>query len=119
MTDSDFEDVADFDVNDISNIMKDIDSANLALDAMEGRAEKLTASIMSLLKAQSQPNPYINTEPAPLDQASITATVMEESLSITTPDSSSTLSAETEQSSTKVSPPSDASPSHSAEEKSA
>lgn len=36
MTDSDFEDNADFDVNNISNILKDIDNANLALDVMEG-----------------------------------------------------------------------------------
>jgi hypothetical protein len=36
MTDSDFEDNADFDVDDISSILKDIDNANLALDVMEG-----------------------------------------------------------------------------------
>ncbi|KAI7818647.1 hypothetical protein BC939DRAFT_462378 [Gamsiella multidivaricata] len=62
MTDPDFEDAGDFDVKDISTILKDIDSANLALDVMDGRADKLRESIMSLLKAQSQPNPYANTE---------------------------------------------------------
>ncbi|KAG9321738.1 hypothetical protein KVV02_005084 [Mortierella alpina] len=60
MTDPDFEDAADFDVKDISNILKDIDSANLALDALDGRAEKLTASLASLLRAQSGPNPFAN-----------------------------------------------------------
>ncbi|KAF9353664.1 hypothetical protein BGX26_008573 [Mortierella sp. AD094] len=67
MTDSDFEDSADFDVKDISSILKDIDSANLALDSIDVRADKLTASIMSLLKAQSQPNPYANIEPELLE----------------------------------------------------
>ncbi|KAF9998147.1 hypothetical protein BGZ79_008178 [Entomortierella chlamydospora] len=66
MTDSDFED-ANFDINDISSILKDIDSANLALDSIDVRADKLTASIMSLLKAQSLPNPYANIEPEPLE----------------------------------------------------
>ncbi|KAF9575932.1 hypothetical protein EC968_000893 [Mortierella alpina] len=68
MTDPDFEDAADFDVNDISNILKDIDSANLALDALDDRAEKLTASLASLLKAQSGPNPFADVEPAPLEE---------------------------------------------------
>ncbi|KAF9356813.1 hypothetical protein BGX34_009736 [Mortierella sp. NVP85] len=63
MTDSDFEDNADFDVDDISSILKDIDNANQALDVMEGRANKLKANIMSLLQAQSRPNPYANYEP--------------------------------------------------------
>ncbi|KAF9954527.1 hypothetical protein BGZ72_004500 [Mortierella alpina] len=67
MTDPDFDD-ADFDVKDISSILKDIDSANLALDALDGRAEKLTASLASLLKAQSGPNPFTNAEPAPLEE---------------------------------------------------
>ncbi|KAF9286242.1 hypothetical protein BGZ68_003081 [Mortierella alpina] len=71
MTDPDFEDAADFDVNDISNILKDIDSANLALDALDGRAEKLTASLASLLKAQSGPNPFANVEPAPLEEEEV------------------------------------------------
>lgn len=93
MTDSDFEDAADFDINDISSIMKDIDNANLALDVMDGRlaqtcicrlrfnymfdntpsiflqcnsigrADRLKANILSLLQAQSQLNPYTNLEP--------------------------------------------------------
>ncbi|KAF9102555.1 hypothetical protein BGX27_010960 [Mortierella sp. AM989] len=68
MTDSDFEDTADFDTNDISKILKEIDSANLALDSIDVRADKLKASIMSLLQAQSQPNPFANTEPVPLEK---------------------------------------------------
>ncbi|KAG0228657.1 hypothetical protein BGX31_006487 [Mortierella sp. GBA43] len=62
MTDSDFEDAADFDINDMSSILKDIDNTNLALDALDGRADKLRANILSLLQAQSQPNPYDNAE---------------------------------------------------------
>ncbi|KAG0297069.1 hypothetical protein BGZ96_007770 [Linnemannia gamsii] len=67
MTNPDFDD-ADFDIKDISNMLSDIDSANLALDSLEGRADRLTASLASLLKAQSQPNPYVNTEAASLDK---------------------------------------------------
>ncbi|KAF9083291.1 hypothetical protein BGX23_011620 [Mortierella sp. AD031] len=68
MTDSDFEDAAEFDIKDISNILKDIDSVNLALDSLDGRADKLTASLASLLKAQSQSNPFVNVEATPLDE---------------------------------------------------
>ncbi|CAO3563916.1 unnamed protein product [Mortierella alpina] len=68
MTDPDFEDAADFDINNISTILKDIDSANLALDALNGRADKLTASLASLLQAQSCPNPFADVESAPLEE---------------------------------------------------
>ncbi|KAI1317602.1 hypothetical protein EDD11_008172 [Mortierella claussenii] len=61
MTDPDFDNTADFDPSDISSILKEIDSAHLALDAVDQRADKLKANIMSLLQAQSQPNPYANT----------------------------------------------------------
>ncbi|KAF9895673.1 hypothetical protein BX616_009095 [Lobosporangium transversale] len=67
MTNSEFGDDLDFDPSDISSILKDIDSANLALDAVDQRAEKLRANIMSLLQAQSQPNPYSNFEAEPLE----------------------------------------------------
>ncbi|KAG0304422.1 hypothetical protein BGZ97_001510 [Linnemannia gamsii] len=67
MTDPDFDD-ADFDIKDISNMLNDIDSANLALDCLEVRADRLTASLASLLRAQSQPNPYVNVEAASLDE---------------------------------------------------
>ncbi|KAG0029503.1 hypothetical protein BGZ81_003733 [Podila clonocystis] len=73
MTDSDFDDTefdADFDAKDISSILNDIDKANLALDTLDVRADKLTASLASLLKAQSQPNPFQHVEPAPLEGAS-------------------------------------------------
>ncbi|KAF9438273.1 hypothetical protein BGZ76_008914 [Entomortierella beljakovae] len=70
MTDSDFEDAADFDIKDISSILKDIDSANSALDTIDVRADKLKASIVSLLQAQSLPNPYANVEPQPLENES-------------------------------------------------
>ncbi|KAF9204921.1 hypothetical protein BGZ49_004717 [Haplosporangium sp. Z 27] len=92
MTDSDFED-SDFDVKDISSILKDIDSANLALDSIDIRADKLKASIASLLQAQSQPNPYANIQPEPLEDNVDALNV--ESISITsettieTPSSSS------------------------------
>ncbi|KAF9416411.1 hypothetical protein BGZ94_010226 [Podila epigama] len=66
MTNPDFDE--EFDIKDISNILKDIDGANLALDSLEGRADKLAASLQSLLKAQSQVNPYQNVEPAPLEK---------------------------------------------------
>ncbi|KAF9988356.1 hypothetical protein BGZ65_006805 [Modicella reniformis] len=70
MTDSDFEDTSNFDNADISGILRDIDNANLALDIMDGRAERLKANIMSLLQAQSQPNPYSNIiEPEPLQSS--------------------------------------------------
>ncbi|KAF9294156.1 hypothetical protein BGZ74_011396 [Mortierella antarctica] len=70
MTDSDFDESefdADFDAKDISSILKDIDNANLALDTLDVRADKLTASLASLLKAQSQPNPFQHVETAPLE----------------------------------------------------
>ncbi|KAG0299688.1 hypothetical protein BGZ98_009845 [Dissophora globulifera] len=74
MTDPDFEDDSEFDIGDISSIIKDIDSANLAMDAMESRADKLTANILSLLKAQSLPSPYDNTEPELLEQVTAVST---------------------------------------------
>ncbi|KAF9307684.1 hypothetical protein BG003_000377, partial [Podila horticola] len=70
MTDPDFDNTefdADFDAKDISSILSDIDNANLALDSLDVRADKLTASLASLLKAQSQPNPFQHVEPAPLE----------------------------------------------------
>ncbi|KAF9382095.1 hypothetical protein CPB97_007348 [Podila verticillata] len=70
MTDPDFDDTefgSDFDAKDVSSILRDIDNANLALDDLDVRADKLTASLASLLKAQSQPNPFQHVEPAPLE----------------------------------------------------
>ncbi|KAG0050149.1 hypothetical protein BGZ83_005069 [Gryganskiella cystojenkinii] len=64
MTDSnDFDETSDL---DFSTILKDIDQANLALDSLDGRADKLTETLQALLKAQSQPNPFANVEAAPL-----------------------------------------------------
>ncbi|KAF9134055.1 hypothetical protein BGW39_008274 [Mortierella sp. 14UC] len=87
MTDSDFED-ADFDIKDISNILKDMDNVNQALDSLDGRADRLTASLASLLKAQSQPNPYVNVEATSLDkdeQATSAPTSAASTASVNTP----------------------------------
>ncbi|KAF9920494.1 hypothetical protein FBU30_009684 [Linnemannia zychae] len=72
MTAPEFDD-ADFDIKDISSILRDIDSVNLALDSLDGRADRLTANLASLLKAQSQPNPYANVEALPVDKDEQTA----------------------------------------------
>ncbi|KAF9191128.1 hypothetical protein BGZ51_007709 [Haplosporangium sp. Z 767] len=70
---TEFDDIADFDANDISSILEEIDSVNLALDSLDGkfacRADKLTASLTSLLRAQSQPNPFATIEAASLDES--------------------------------------------------
>ncbi|KAG0254627.1 hypothetical protein BG011_005625 [Mortierella polycephala] len=81
-----FDDTADFDARDISNILEEIDSVNLALDSLDGkfylfcpvlapslpcRADKLTESLASLLRAQSQPNPFATTEAASLDELDV------------------------------------------------
>ncbi|KAG0344297.1 hypothetical protein BG004_004574 [Podila humilis] len=67
-TDADFTD-SEFDVKDISSILKDIDNANIALDALDVRADKLNASIAALLKAQSLPNPFQHVEAASLEDS--------------------------------------------------
>ncbi|KAF9580172.1 hypothetical protein BGW38_003290 [Lunasporangiospora selenospora] len=67
MTNPDSEDFGDFDVKDISSMLKDMDSLELALDTFEGkkstsRTDRLTANLASLLNAQAQPNPFQGTE---------------------------------------------------------
>lgn len=34
---TEFDDIADFDANDISSILEEIDSVNLALDSLDGK----------------------------------------------------------------------------------
>ncbi|KAG0207446.1 hypothetical protein BGX28_001327 [Mortierella sp. GBA30] len=111
MTDSDFEDLANFDVKDISNLLKDIDSANLALDTLDGRADKLTESLASLLRAQSQPNPFADVDAASIEEDNAAASPVPSSTSTT---SSTSSTAETSEPalcppSTRAPPPSAAS----------
>ncbi|KAF9547805.1 hypothetical protein EC957_007751 [Mortierella hygrophila] len=108
MTNPDF-DNADFDINDISSMLKDIDSVNLALDSLDGRADRLTASLASLLKAQSQPNPYVNVEAASLDKD-------EEAPSSTSSTTAPSSTASTTSMNSTPAPPPSAASSHGSEE---
>ncbi|KAF9974250.1 hypothetical protein BGZ73_002395 [Actinomortierella ambigua] len=79
MTDPEF----DFDEGlDISNILKDIDAANEALDSLDVRADALTATLNALLRAQSQANPYGDVSATSVETVSmdIEATVEDQTL---------------------------------------